>query len=48
MPNERLPVRGFSAEYFPQFHDFGQPHELLLAIVRPRKNPVAAAWALSC
>jgi hypothetical protein len=27
MPNETLPARGFSAEYFPQFRGIGQHHE---------------------
>jgi hypothetical protein len=48
MPSETLPARGFSAEYFPQFHGIRQHDELLLAIVPPRKNPDAAACPLSC
>jgi hypothetical protein len=44
MPNEKLPARGFSAEYFPQFHGIGHTAKLLLAIPPPPKNPDAAAW----
>jgi hypothetical protein len=47
MPKERLPARGFSAEYFPQFHDSGNTANLSLAILPPRKNPDAAACILS-
>jgi hypothetical protein len=47
MPHERLPARGFSAEYFPQFHGIRQTHEPVPAILAPRKNPDAAACVLS-
>jgi hypothetical protein len=47
MPNERLPACGFSAEYFPQFHGTRNTTKLSLAIRPPRKNPDAAACALS-
>jgi hypothetical protein len=46
VPNERLPGRGFSAEYFPQFYGNAQDREPSLAILPPRKNPDAAACAL--
>jgi hypothetical protein len=42
MPNETLPARGFSAEYFPQLHGIGSRHETALAMLPPRKNPDAA------
>jgi hypothetical protein len=45
VPNERLRARGFSAEYFPQFHGNAQIANLSLAILPPRKNPDAAACA---
>jgi hypothetical protein len=44
-PNETLPARGFSAEYFPQFHGIGGTTEMSLAMWPPRKNPDAAACA---
>jgi hypothetical protein len=46
VPSERLPARGFSAEYFPQFYGDAQIANLSFAILPPRKNPDAAACAL--
>jgi hypothetical protein len=47
VPHERLPARGVSAEFFPQFHGIVQTTNLLLAIPPPRKNPDAAPCGLS-
>jgi hypothetical protein len=38
VPKERLPARGVSAEFFPQFRGIGQRAKLSLAIPPPRKK----------
>jgi hypothetical protein len=46
-PKERLPERGFSAEYFPQFHGGRQPADFVHAIPPPHKKPDPAACDVS-
>jgi hypothetical protein len=43
MPDETLPARGFSAEYFPQFDGTRQHRDSVTCHPPPRKNPDAAA-----